>query len=237
MVVLISAINFAGYVLMKTVGATSGIGLTGLLGGLASSTAVTWSFSKRSKEQAALSAAYAVGIAAAWMVMFWRLLVVVAVVNRAMLAELWPPMAAAGLVALVYGYALFRRQGRTEGDGFAVANPFELGPALQFGAIYAMILVVARAAELYFGNAGVYVSSIISGLADLDGITLSLAQLSKTGEVTAIIAAQGVTLAALSNTVVKAAIVTGAGTPLLRRLLLPVTPLLIAAALLAAWYV
>jgi len=101
-------------------------------------------------------------------------------------------------------------------------NPFELAPALTFGFIYLVILVVANIARIYFGGTGLYVSSIASGLADVDAITLSMAELSQ-GEsgLDHRIAARAIVLAAASNTLVKRAIVLTAGTAALRRVISP----------------
>jgi uncharacterized membrane protein (DUF4010 family) len=86
MVVFISGISFLGYILMKLVDARQGIGLTGLLGGLASSTAVTLSFAERSRQHGGLAGAFALGIIMAWTIMFIRVLVAVAAINRALLS-------------------------------------------------------------------------------------------------------------------------------------------------------
>ncbi len=111
MVVLISGISFLGYLLIKVVGAKQGIGLTGLLGGLVSSTAVTLSFSERSQEEPHLARPFALAITLAWTVMFGRVVVEVAILNRALLSELWLPMiaaAGAGLIFCAYYYFAHR---------------------------------------------------------------------------------------------------------------------------------
>ena len=235
MVVLISGISFAGYVLMKMVDAGRGIGLTGLLGGLVSSTAVTLTFTQRSKEQPPLSNAFAIAILGAWTVMFLRVLVEVFAVNRGLLVQLWLPMSAGALVGLVYGALLYRRQALALTNEIEIANPFELGPAIKFGAIYAAILLIARTAEMYFGNTGVYISSVLSGTADLHAITLSMAQLSLSDGLDPLVAARAVSLATLSNTLVKAGMVAVLGTPALKRVLLPVVPVIVAVTLAAAF--
>jgi uncharacterized membrane protein (DUF4010 family) len=101
------------------------------------------------------------------------------------------------------------------------SNPFDLMSAIKFGLLYAVILVVARAAQLYFGDTGVYISSILSGLADVDAITLSLAQLNKAGTLASSVAAQSIVLAAMSNTIVKGSMVLLGGAPTLRKAILP----------------
>lgn len=235
MVVLISAISFAGYVLVKVVDPRLGIGITGLVGGLASSTAVTLTFAGRSRALAALAVSFALAIVAAWAVMFGRVLFIVSITNRALLAYLWIPMITAGVVAALYAFALYRRDRSRSGDSMTFANPFELGTALRFGLLYAVILVVARAAQMYFGTAGVYLAAVVSGTTVLDAITVSMAQLSQTGDIDAPTAAWAIVLAAASNTIVKGGIVLGTGSRQLKWVVLPAVPLILIALLAAAW--
>jgi len=221
MVVLISGISFLGYVLIKLVGSRQGIGLTGLLGGLVSSTAVTLSFSQRSKKEDRLAKPFALAILIAWTIMFVRVLVEVTATNRPLLGVVWLPIAAAGIAGLVYGAYLYFAPHDGEAGGVAVSNPFELGPAITFGLLYGLILLIARAAQLYLGDTGVYLSSILSGLADVDAITLSMAELSNSGNLELSTAARAIVLATMSNTVVKGGIVLSSGSAALRRALLP----------------
>jgi len=221
MVVLISGINFLGYILVKLVGAKQGIGLTGFLGGLVSSTAVTLTFSERSQREINLAKPFALAIIVAWTVMFGRVLVEVAVINLELLSILWIPITAAAIAGLLYGYWLYRKQKFDETGEVSVSNPFELGSAIKFGLLYAVVLLVSRTAQIYFGDTGIYVSSILSGLVDVDAITLSMAQLSKHGEVALDTAEFAIVLAAMSNTVVKGGIVLVTGTMALRKAILP----------------
>ncbi len=222
MVVFISAISFLGYVLIKVVGSRQGIGLTGLLGGLVSSTAVTLSFSQRSQDEPELAKPFALAITVAWTMMFSRVLIEVAALNIRLLQVLWVPMAAAGAVGLAYcGYLYVSQRTDQEGD-VSLSNPFELGPAVKFGLIYAAILLFSKAAQIYLGNTGIYLSSVVAGLTDVDAITLSMAELSQaTGNVDLDTAARAIVLAAMSNTIVKGGIVLTGGAPALRRALLP----------------
>ncbi len=222
MVVLISGISFLGYVLIKLVGSRQGIGLTGFLGGLVSSTAVTLSFSQRSQTEGRLARPFALAIIIAWTVMFIRVLIEVLVTNVPLLWVVWLPITAAGLAGLAYGaYLFFGPKSEEDTGDVSVSNPFELGPAITFGLLYGLILLAARAAQLYFGDTGVYVSSILSGLADVDAITLSMAELSNTGNIELPIASRAIVLAAMSNTLVKGGIVVASGAAALRRALLP----------------
>jgi len=222
MVVFISGISFLGYVLVKVVGSRQGIGLTGLLGGLVSSTAVTLSFSQRSQRDTELAKPFALAITVAWTVMFSRVLVEVAALNVALLGVLWLPMAASAAVGLAYCIYLYLSQHTDEEGEVAFSNPFELGPAVKFGLLYAVILLVSKAAQTYLGNTGLYLSSIVAGLTDVDAITLSVAELSRTaGGLTLSTASRAIVLAAMSNTVVKGGIVLTSGSPVLRKALLP----------------
>ena len=223
MVVFISGISFLGYLLIKIVGARRGVGLTGLLGGLASSTAVTLSFAQRSRAVEGFARPFALAILLAWSVMFLRVMVEVAVLNLALLRVLWMPLAAALAVSLAYCVYLYRAQSlekQKEQDRFQ--NPFELGPALSFGLLYAVILLAANAARLYLGTQGIYLSSIASGLVDVDAITLSMAELSRDGHTLDLhTAARAIVLAAASNTLVKGGIVLSTGSAALRKVIFP----------------
>jgi uncharacterized membrane protein (DUF4010 family) len=222
MVVLISGISFLGYILIKIIGTKRGVGLTGLLGGLASSTAVTLSLSQRSAEDQSLARPLALGIILSWIVMFARVLIEVSAVNRDLLRIVWMPVAAAGLTGLAFAaYLMLTKKSDSDSGPERWANPFELGPAISFGILYGVILIVANAARLYFGDAGIYVSSAAAGLADVDAITLSLAQLTKTGEIAASTASRAIVLAVVSNTIVKGLMVLFLGTRGLRNVVLP----------------
>jgi uncharacterized membrane protein (DUF4010 family) len=222
MVVLISAINFLGYLLIKLVGPRRGIGLTGVLGGVASSTAVTLSFAQRSREKPALARAFALAVIVAWTMMFPRVLLEVAVVNRSLLMQLWPPIVGAGLVGLLYSGYLYMAPHADEGEDVAFSNPFALGPAVKFGLLYAGVLLVSRSAEMTLGNTGVYLSSVAAGLADVDAITLSVAELSRVaGGLDLVVAERAIVLAAMANTAVKGGIVLATGSRSLRRALWP----------------
>ncbi len=223
MVVLISGISFLGYVMIKLVGPRQGVSLTGLLGGIVSSTPVTLSFAKRSQEEKELGRSFALAIIVAWSMMFVRVLIEVAALNQVLLAQLWLPMAAAAVTGLVYGGYLYLSERGDEGEEeVEFSNPFELATALQFGLLFAVVLLISKAASLYGGNLGVYVSSFFSGLPSVDAVTLSMAQLSGAdGGVSLTTGARAIVIGAMSNTLVKGGIVLAVGSSSLRREMLP----------------
>ena len=222
MVVFISGISFLGYVAIKIVGPEQGIGITGLLGGMVSSTAVTLSFSERSNREPDLSKPFVLAITIAWTVMFARVLIEVSVVNVALLKWVWVPIAAAGLIGLLYCAYLFFAQRTAEKGDVKFSNPFDLVSAIKFGLLYGLVLLISRTAQMYLGDTGLYLSSIISGLADVDAITLSMAELSKTGVLGLDKASLAIVLATMSNTVVKGGIALMTGSSTLRQSLIPV---------------
>ena len=223
MVVFISGINFLGYILVKVVGPKKGIGISGLLGGLASSTATTLSFSQRSQTQDGLDKPFAVAIIAGWVIMFLRVIVEVAVVNNQLLPYIWPAMAAMGFSGLLYALYLYFSQTAVDDEELNLSNPFELGPAIKFGLLYALILLVTKAAEVYIGEKGLYLTSFLAGLADVDAITLSIADLTRAGQGVALSTGKiAVILAAISNTAAKGVLVFSLGSRSLRRYIWPV---------------
>ena len=231
MVVLIAGLNFLGYLLVKVLGSEHGLVLTGILGGLVSSTAVTLSFSQRSRQEPSLSSAFVLAILVAWTIMFVRVFVMVGVVNRELarnLALALGCMAAAGL--LISFFLWQRSKARETGTVSAGANPFELSEAIKFGFLFGFVTVVAKAAETYFGATGLYLAGALAGLTDVDAISLSMANLATTNPESLLIAARTIVIAVVANTLVKAGMAAFMGAPALRRTVLLATILLLIAA-------
>ena len=228
MVVFISGINFLGYILIKIAGPRRGLGISGILGGLASSTAATMSFSQRSKTQEGLEKPFAVAIIASWVIMFVRIVVEVAVVNHQLLPLVWPTMTAMGGAGLLYAVYMYFSQSAIDEEELKVSNPFELGTAIKFGLIYALVLLLIKAAEMYIGERGIYLTSFLAGLADVDAITLSIADLTKIGgSITLATGKIGIVLAAISNTASKGVLVFLLGSKKLSRRVLPAIVLIL----------
>jgi uncharacterized membrane protein (DUF4010 family) len=231
MVVLIAGLNFLGYLLVKVLGNEHGLVVTGILGGLVSSTAVTLSFSQRSRREPAMSSAFVLAIVIAWTIMFVRVVVMVAVVNRAMAGGLALALGWVAAAGLVVSLVLWRRsRSRETGVVTAGANPFELSEAIKFGLLFGIVTVVAKAAEVYLGATGLYLAGAVAGLTDVDAISLSMANLARTSPEILTIAQRTIVIAVISNTLVKCAMAAFMGAPALRRTIVLVTVLLFAAA-------
>ena len=238
MVVLIAGLNFVGYILVKVVGREHGLGITGLLGGLVSSTAVTLSFSQRSRSEPSLAPVLALAILLAWTVMFFRVVVEVGVVNLSLAFDLAWGMLLMGAVSLVICIILWRR-GRSQETAEVESgnNPFELGDAIKFGALFAVVIFIASAAQAYFGNTGLYVAGALTGLTDVDAIALSMANLAQSDPANAGPAARTIVIAVISNTMVKCGMAIWLGAPSLRRTMVPITIALALAGVAAAFLV
>jgi uncharacterized membrane protein (DUF4010 family) len=221
MVVLIAGISFAGYVLVKVFGSKRGLAITGMMGGLVSSTAVTLSFSQKSRETPDLSRTFASAIILACSIMYPRILVEIAVVNQSLLSFMWPLLAilmASGVAASLL--LLLGKKSDTSTD-ITLQNPFELSSAIKFGLIFAVILLVSKAAQIYLGDSGVYLAAALAGISDVDAITLSMANLSLSGAVTESTAAVSILIAVVVNTIIKAGVAYTLGAAALRRFTLP----------------
>jgi uncharacterized membrane protein (DUF4010 family) len=231
MVVLIAGLNFLGYLLVKVLGSEHGLVLTGILGGLVSSTAVTLSFSQRSRQEPGMSSAFVLAIVVAWTIMFLRVVLMVALVNRALAASLALALGCMAAAGLVISLVLWRHSKTHEkGVVTAGANPFELSEAIKFGLLFGIVTVVAKAAEAYLGATGLYLAGAVAGLTDVDAISLSMANLATTSPGIIKIAQRTIVIAVISNTLVKAGMAAFMGAPALRRTILLVTVLLFAAA-------
>lgn len=202
MVIFISGISFVGYIFIKLLGKDKGIVLTGLLGGLVSSTAVTFSLSKKSKLQPLLSHNYAVGIVLASTMMFIRVFIIVLVLNAALVANLWIPLIVFTIAGYVISLIMFKRASKTELTDIEISNPFELKSAFMFGLIFAVVIFGAKAAQVYLGDPGIYAASTLAGLTSVDAIVLSISRLSA-GAMMSGVAEKAIVIALISNTIVK----------------------------------
>ncbi|WP_339717700.1 MgtC/SapB family protein [Cyclobacterium amurskyense] len=240
MVVLVTAIGMVGYFLKKLIANRKAIVLTGFIGGLVSSTAVTLSFSSLSKGHSTLSKAYAVAIIVSWITMFLRIVAEVAVVNTNLVKDMWIPMTAAAIAGGLYCWFLYNKDGKHEAisDNVEVEKPFSLKKSLIFGGLYAAVIVIANIAQINFGDKGIYLSAIAAGFTDVDAITLSMAEMSRvSGSVDPDVAIRAISLAAVSNTLVKASIVFTTAHKVLKKEILPGLLLIVLAALATVFFI
>lgn len=207
MVVLIVGLSLAGYVGLKLLQGRAGILLGGALGGLVSSTATTLTFARRAKDGGAgdVTASRVIQVAAA--VVYLRVLVEIGVVAPELLPRAAPPLLAmAALLALLT--AVGWRRSETDGQSTPPPrNPAELRTALVFGVLYAVVLLAVAWAKDRFGSGGLYTVAALSGLVDLNAITLSTAQLAHAGQVPADLTWRLVLVASLSNLAFKTALI------------------------------
>lgn len=231
-VVFISGISFVGYVLVKIIGPGKGIGLTGLLGGLASSTALTWSLTQRSKDNPEYSSNLSMGIIIAWSVMYIRVYVICIIISPTFLKPLFLPLLIPPIPGLLYAFYANRKEAKLhpkQTTGYT--NPFELMPAIKFGVIFAAVLFIANAVKLYLGDDALLVSSFVAGFADMDAIALSALEMAGKGTVIMPQACMAIILAGIGNTVCKASLVIIFGAPAMRKSIIPAFLLIIATAI------
>lgn len=219
LVVLISAIGFAGYVAIRVFGAEKGLGLTGLLGGLASSTAVTLTFSGRAKQNPELITACAVAIVLASATMYPRVAVELWAVSPSLALAAAGPLGLAALVSLAGGGIFFLQLRGEEGaavrEGLELKNPLTLSSAFKFALLFTVVLVVSKAAQTFFQDTGVVLSAVVAGLATVDATSLSVARLHAEGSLEMDMALAAVGAAIASNTLSKATIALVLGGPAL----------------------
>lgn len=206
MVVLVSGIGLASYVALRAAGSRHGVLMTGILSGLLSSTAATVLYARRSRESAAMERLAFAVVPLANLVPLARIAVLAAVVAPALLADLAPLLGAA--LAAGLGAAVFFVRGVERGDAPVPesANPAEMGTALRFGALYAIVLLAAAWLADVAGHRGLYAAALAAGTVDIDPIVLSALKLFNAGDVPERAAVAMIALAYLANVAFKIAI-------------------------------
>jgi uncharacterized membrane protein (DUF4010 family) len=203
--ILIAAVSFIGYVLVRVTGDSVGIGLASLTGGLSSSTATTLALARMQRESSGAARVLAGGVLMAGSIMMFRVVVIVFLLLPALAGRIAPAVAGAGVICLVAGALMtFRSNGSNERPDFGLKNPFELKTALKLAALIAVIGLVANIVVLQVGNSGVFAVAALSGLADVDAVTLSFARMAD-GHLAFDAAALGIVIAVASNTIAKTA--------------------------------
>ncbi len=207
MVVFVSGISFASYLAMKFLDAKRGIILTGFLAGFISSTALTFSFSSESKKNKNIIGPYVIAIVVAGTAMFFRVLLEVFALNRSLFLDVAVSLVVMGVIGIGSIILLIIKKENVAGvikkDVMSLKSPFSLFPAIKFGVIFAIVLFLTKFALSYVGDSGLYFVSFLSGLVDVDAITVSIVNLAKNG-LSNESAAIAITIAAMTNTLFKA---------------------------------
>ena len=206
MTVLIAVVSFVGYIAVRLTGERRGVVLSGLAGGLVSSTAATMSFARLAKEHPAEVRLLTSGAVLAGAMMMLRILFVAGLFNTKLITWLAPPVLMAAIGMLGAAALLLLRQGDfAAAEPLNLKNPFELKTVLSFGILLAIVLFLAKAVLATVGAGGVYVLAAVSGLADVDAITLSMARLGA-DSMPPRAASLAILVAAITNTLSKAAL-------------------------------
>lgn len=215
-VVLISGTSFLGYLLMRVMDARSGLLLSSVLGGMASSTATTLALSRQSHAHRNIAENCATGIAIASLVMLPRLILLVGLLHRPLARQLIVPCIIIGAPALLYAGFLWLRSRKQEVDSgkLAIANPLNLTSALQFAVLYAIIAILVKAIEHHqVLESSLLPLSFVSGLMSVDPMALSLAGELQSDSIASELAVRGIVMAIIGNTVLKAILALRAGAP------------------------
>ncbi|MFH2020110.1 MAG: MgtC/SapB family protein [archaeon] len=201
MVVFVSSLSYAAYILIKIFGSNSGAFLTGILGGIFSSTATVSSLANNSKQSSDVSPlVLAAGIACS--TMFLRVLIVVSLLNISMIEKLAFPMVMMTLVGYIVVSLMHIKHHNSEAN-IEYSSPLRLWPAIKFGIFYAFVLFLFNILNYYFGSKGLLIAALISGIADVDAITLFIA---RNPAIAVGVGSSAIIVAALMNTITKLAL-------------------------------
>lgn len=224
MVIFVSGISFVGYIFIKLLGKDRGIIVTSLLGGLVSSTALTYSLSKKSKVEIPLSFNYGLGVITASSMMFLRILLIISILNVSLVLPLFIPLILFAIVGIVASIFFYKRNLNLPEAEIELKNPFELKSAFVFGIVFGLTIFLSKAAQIYFGDQGLYAASALAGLSSVDAITISISRLfyesmtpGMSSAITLLVAMKAIVFATISNTVIKMFISSFWGSVELRR--------------------
>ncbi|NOT06581.1 MAG: MgtC/SapB family protein [Gemmatimonadales bacterium] len=237
-VLVISGLNFGGYLARRALGDARGYPVMGALGGLVSSTAVALTFSQQSRKDQANAGPLALGVLAACTVLIPRILAITFVLNRQLLPAAalgCAPILAAGIVLVLIRWRELTR-GKPATAPPAPKNPLQLGSAIQMAVGFQLVLWVLAAVSERFGEAGVLASATLLGLTDMDALTFGMSRLADSRELV-VTAARALALGVTVNTVFKTVVVATVGTADLRRAAVPGLTLLALAGASGFWLV
>ena len=203
--IFVCAISFTGYIAIRLFGERNGVMLAAIAGGVVSSTAATLNFAKIARDNPTQTTLMTGSITLAGAVMSIRILLIVAALNMSLVPALWPVLAMAAFVQGVTGALMIILGARHGTQTIEWKNPFDLPSALQFALFIAFIILLSSLAARHFGSNGLLSLAALSGLADVDAITLALAR-PQDPPIDQAVATNGILLAAMVNTLIKSAI-------------------------------
>jgi uncharacterized membrane protein (DUF4010 family) len=215
LVLFFSGVSFAGYLAQRLAGQTRGYPLAGLLGGMVSSTSVTFTYATISHRQAELSRALGLGTIAACTMLFPRVLIATAVLNRDVAMTLAPLLAAPFAVG-VGALLVYWKSDDTSTSAGDPRNPLQLMPALQMAAVFQVVLLVTSWVRRVIGDAGLVASAAVLGLTDVDALTVSMVTSANAGTA-ARVAGTAIATGVLANCVTKLGLALMFGAPRFRR--------------------
>jgi len=236
LVVLISGTSFAGYAALRIVGEQRGAFLIGLLGGLASTTATTLVYSRHARQDIQLTPLATSVILISNLVLFLRLAFLAVVIAPQTAAKLVPMLLGGFIAGAIYVAVSLRRGHSGPSPTLELTNPTELRAAFGFAVLYSVVSLGLHWSREIFGTLGVYVGAFLSGLTDLDAISVTSLRMSTSGAITQTEAVTAIMVAYLANTILKLGIVIVVGP---RTIMAPVFIGFCAAALgaVAGWLV
>jgi len=240
LVVLIVGINVAGYVAFRVAGTGGGAWMAGILGGMISSTATTIGYANLSKQTPRFGAAAALIILVASAIVYPRVVIELSVVAPSLVPKILGPSIAFGVVLILLGVVLqLMQSGRTSRkiDLAEQDNPARIRVALTFAALYVLILFAVAFARDHIGNEAIYAIAFLSGLTDVDALTLTVGQSFGRGDIEATDAWRAIFLASLANLTFKVGAACALGSQDLRRVILPsgAAAIVLGAAILFFW--
>lgn len=179
MTVLVGAVSYAGYIGIRLAGERTGLLFAALMGGLATSTTVTWTFARQVRRDPSTLSSIMSAILAAWIVSLLRMTAVAVVVTPALLRPLAPAILAASLVLAIPAALAWRAAGKSPAHGLTLNDPVDLVLMLRFTVLLAGIMLLSKFASS--AQSGLFALGGASGLLDVDPITLSMAKLAGSG--------------------------------------------------------
>jgi uncharacterized membrane protein (DUF4010 family) len=216
MTVLVGAISYAGYIAIRIAGERKGLLTAGLLGGIVSSTTVTWTYARLVQRDAGALPAVMAAILAAWIASLLRMTAVAILVQPALAVPLAPPILAAAGLLLLPGIVAWRVAAKIKNQVLILQDPFDLGLMLRLTALLTVIMLLAKISSS--AHSGLFTLGGLSGLLDVDPITLSMAKLAGAG-VTVAVAVSTILIAAAANGLAKAVLALVFGGPRLGSML------------------